>query len=171
MNRSTNQIDALDGPWRLASDDSMSWAAQGPIFIFVPGHALASDEILELLTARYRIVGRPLAMAVLVREGIARPDERGRAKVDEMSRRCAPMLACEALVIEGAGFVASIFLNFAAALSMIRRGARAPMGVHRELEGAAGWIAQQLGEPNWSQERILETLVRVREATGRIERG
>ena len=114
-------------------------------------------EAMARVRERYEQLGEPLALAILVRDGLERPSNEIREDIRRSFDEISPMLACNAITILGSGFFASFFISIVAQTLRLTRGGGS-YRIHTSLESAAGWIHEQLRDPDTTVEGVLETL-------------
>lgn len=71
-------------------------------------HVGGRPEAMSRFRARYRALGPPLALAIIIRKGIERPSDEMREEIRQSFDEVSPMLACNAITILGSGFFISI---------------------------------------------------------------
>ena len=63
-----------EGPIPLGANDEMTWFARGRVMVTVPQDMEGGrPEAMARVRERYEQLGEPLALAILVREGLERP--------------------------------------------------------------------------------------------------
>lgn len=115
-------------------------------------------EALARVRKRADELGESVALAVIVREGLERPDEPTREDIRRSFDEISPVLACNAITVLGTGFFAGFFISIISqTLSLTRRGG-GRQRIHTSLESAASWIHEQLSDPSIAAQEVLETL-------------
>ena len=90
---------SIEGPVSLGPNDDMLWHARGRVAACTANnHEGGRPEAMSRLRARYRELGPPLALAIVIREGIERPSEEMREEIRQSFDEISPMLACNAIV-------------------------------------------------------------------------
>lgn len=150
---------SIEGPISLGTNDDMLWHARGRVVACMANNHFGGRlEAMSLLRARYSELGSPLALTVIIKEGIERPSEEMREEIRQSFDEISPMLACNAITILGSGFFAGFFISIVSrTLDRVRK-AGTPYRIHTSLESAAAWMHQELGDPSTTVEDVLETL-------------
>ena len=150
---------SIEGPIALGANDDMLWHARGRVVAcFANNHVGGRPEAMERMRQRYEALGPPLALVVIIREGIERPSDEMREEIRESFEEVAPMLACTGVTILGTGFFASFFISIVSRTLQIGRKGRGHYRIHTSLESTAEWMHRELGDPDTTVEEVLETL-------------
>lgn len=148
-----------EGPIPLGEARDLIWFARGRVAVGVPRTAYgAAHETVIRLADRYERVGEKLAFAIIIKEDTERPRNEIDQDIRHAFEEIAPMVACSAIAILGSGFFAGFFISMSSrAMSFMRRDVSKPQ-IHSNLESAAAWMHERLGDSNTSVDEILETL-------------
>lgn len=150
---------STEGPIPLGPNDDMLWHARGRVMVCMANnHEGGRPEAMSRLRARYRALGPPLALAIIIREGIERPSEEMREEIRQSFDEISPMLACNAITILGSGFFTGFFISIVSRTLQLVRKAGSRYRIHTSLEAAAAWMHQELDDPGTTVEDVLETL-------------
>jgi hypothetical protein len=137
----------------------MIWFARGRVVVTVPQNSAGGrPEGVARVRERYEQIGKPLALAILVRDNHDRPNEEMRADIQRSFEEMSPMLACNAITIVGSGFFTSFFISIVSQILRYTRKRGGSYRIHTDLESTSAWMHEQLNDPNTSVEEILETL-------------
>lgn len=148
-----------EGPIPLGANGDMTWFARGRVVVTVPQNMEGGrPEAMARLTERSEVLGNPLALAILVREGLERPSSETREDIRRSFDEISPMLACNTIVILGSGFFSSFFISIVSRTLRLTRRGGANYQIHTSLESAAAWMHAQLGDPETSIEDVLAAL-------------
>lgn len=152
-------VEDREGPIPVGANDDMTWFARGRVMVTVPQNMEGGrPEAMARVRERHEQLGKPLALAILARQGLERPSIETREEIRHAFDEISPMLACNAIVILGSGFFASFFISIVSqTLSLARRGG-ASYRIHTSLESAAAWMHKQLGDPDITVDDVAETL-------------
>jgi hypothetical protein len=149
----------IEGPISLGADGGLTWFARGRVVVTVAQNMVGGrPEAIERVRQRAEELGKSVALAIVVREGLERPDEETRDDIRRSFDELSPVLACNAIAVLGTGFFAGFFISIISqTLSLTRRdGAR--QRIHTSLQSAASWMQEQLNDPSIAKDDILETL-------------
>lgn len=139
----------------------MTWFACGRVVVTVPQNmAGGRPETIARIRERYQELGKPLALAILVRDGLERPSEEIREDIRQAFDEISPILACNAITILGSGFFAGFFISIVSQTLRLTRRGGANYRIHTSLESAATWMHAHLDDPETESEDVLSTLRR-----------
>lgn len=148
-----------EGPIALGANDDMIWFARGRVMVCVANNPVGGrPEAMSRVRARYQELGSPLALAIVVKEGMDRPSEEMREEIRHAFDEISPMLACNAITILGSGFFAGFFISIISRTLRLVRRTGGQYRIHTDLEAAASWMHEQLDDAGTTVEEVLETL-------------
>lgn len=148
-----------EGPIPLGADGGLIWFARGRVVVTVAQNMVGGrPEATARVRERAEALGDSIALAIIVREGLERPDEKTREDIRRSFDAMSPVLACNAIAVLGTGFFAGFFISIISqTLSLTRRDGGSSR-IHTSLDSAASWMHEQLRDPSITKEDILETL-------------
>lgn len=153
------QPSSTEGPVSLGLNGDIIWFARGRVAVGVPQNMTGGrPEAMVHIRKRYEQIGKPLALAILIKDGSDRPNQETREDIRRTFDEMSPMLACNSITILGSAFFTSFFISIVSrtlGLTLRHGGA---YGIHTRLESTAAWMHEQLNDPNISLEEIVETL-------------
>ncbi len=153
------QPNSAEGPIFLGPDGDIIWFARGRVAVGVPQNMTGGrPEAVVHIRKRYEQMGKPLALAILIKDGGDRPNQETREDIRRTFDEMSPMLVCNSITILGSAFFASFFISIVSLTLSLTRPHGGAYRIHTSLESTASWMHEQLNDPNISLEEILETL-------------
>ena len=150
-----------EGPIPLGEDGGLIWFARGRVVVTVAQNMVGGrPEAMARLRERAEQLGVPLALAIIVREGLERPNEEIREDIRRSFDEISPKLACNAIAVMGTGFFAGFFISIISQTLSLTRRRGGPHRIHTSLESAASWMHEHLADPGLTKEEVLDTLRR-----------
>ena len=161
-----------EGPIPLGADGGLIWFARGRVVVTVAQNMVGGrPEAVARVRERAEALGESIALAIIVREGLERPDEETRKDIGRSFDEISPALACNAIAVLGSGFFAGFFISIISqTLNLTRRHGGSPR-IHTSLDSTASWMHEQLNDPGITKEDILETLCSAVERTPALRAG
>jgi hypothetical protein len=148
-----------EGPIPLGASDDMIWFARGRVMVCLANNAVGGrPEAMSRVRERHRQLGAPLALSIIVKEGMERPNDEMREEIRQAFDEISPLLACNAITILGSGFFAGFFISIVSQTLQLVRKTGGRYRIHTSLESAAAWMHEQLDDPGTTVEGVLETL-------------
>jgi hypothetical protein len=148
-----------EGPILLGDNDDIVWFARGRVAVGVPTNSTGGrPEAVRHLRQRHAQLGKPLALAILVKYDHDSPTEEIRRDIQHTFDEMSPMLACNAITVLGSGFFKSFFISFVSQILRLTHQNGGSYRILTGLESAASWMHEQLNDPSTSVEDILDTL-------------
>ncbi len=141
---------------RLSSGEATMFG-RGRLVLLVPNRSGGYDEAADWIRERATLSGQPVALSVVLRQGTKRPDDQTQKEIDRCMSGLSPDLVCNATLICGTGFFASIFISLMSRV-LIRAKHGVPQALHTDLGAAATWIHRHLADPSVSADEIVDTL-------------
>ena len=148
-----------EGPIPLGADGGLIWFACGRVVVTVAQNMVGGrPEAMARVRERAEELGESVALAIIVREGLERPDEETREDIRRSFDEISPMLACNAIAILGTGFFAGFFISIISQTLSLTRQDGGSSQIHSSLDSAASWMHEQLDDPGITKEDVLDTL-------------
>ena len=161
-----------EGPIPLGADGGLIWFARGRVVVAVAQNLVGGrPEAMARVRQRAEALGESVALAIIVREGLERPDEETREDIRRSFDEMSPVLACNAIAILGTGFFAGFFISIISQILSLTRRSGGSSRIHTSLDSTASWMHEQLNDPSIAREEILETLRSAVEQTPALRAG
>lgn len=161
-----------EGPIPLGADRGLIWFARGRVVVTVAQNMVGGrPEAMARIRERAEQLGESVALAIIVREGLERPDEETREDIRRSFDEISPALACNAIAVLGTGFFAGFFISIISQTLNLTRRHRDSSRIHTSLDSAASWMHEQLNDRSLTREDILETLCLAVEQTPALRAG
>ncbi len=148
-----------EGPVPLGPDDDIIWFASGRVAVLVPRTVTGGlDEAVRKLAERYDLIKHELALAIIVKDDMDRPGEEMRRGIRRTLERFAPMIVCNSIVVLGTGLFRSFFISLLSRIVALAERSGVSREIHTDLEAAAVWMHERLGDPATTSAEILDVL-------------
>lgn len=148
-----------EGPVPLGADDDIIWFASGRIVVLVPRTMTGGlEEAVQRVTLHHQNVGRKLALAIIIKDDVDRPGDEMRRGIRRTLERFSPMLVCNTIVILGSGFFRSFFISLLSRILSLVERSGVSREIHTDLESAAAWMQEHLGDSGTLTSEILDVL-------------
>ena len=143
----------------LGPDDDIIWFASGRIAVIVPRTVTGGlEEVVQKVAERYDLIKKKLALAVIIKDDMDRPGEEMRRGIRQTLERFSPMIVCNSIVVLGSGFFRSFFISMLSRIVSLIERTGVSREIHTDLEQAASWMHERLGDSATTSAEILDVL-------------